>query len=305
MDAVIGLPEQEDARALRVREPGPGCAGVALFNTREWRRRGTPQAERSPAWTGTRGSRGAAAARRRALVRGGDLRRVRGRASIPGSPGGVESFVSWPVADWALGCDVRGREGAALGGRRASPPPRCRTSGRPGRCSSSIPWPVSAWCAWAPAAPTRGWMLKPGGWPDLSDAVLDARGERDAALAALPRLRRPARFGRGGRQGPPAAALPGLRAGALRQPRAHRDGDGRAGRRRGDAHPAGDRAGAGDVGPARRVRRGRRAPGAGGDPGASRGDRARDRRSAGLLGIFPTVTATGRGHAQPLLPGAP
>ena len=41
MDAYLGLPEHEDARALRVREPGMWRPGLQLFNSIEWRRRAT------------------------------------------------------------------------------------------------------------------------------------------------------------------------------------------------------------------------------------------------------------------------
>jgi hypothetical protein len=29
------------------------------------------------------------------------------RTQFPGIPGGIESFQTWDVADWGLGCDIR------------------------------------------------------------------------------------------------------------------------------------------------------------------------------------------------------
>src|SRR6476659_6675716 len=106
MDAYLGLPEHEDTRALRVREPGMWRPGLQLFNSIEWRRRATAA--------------GGAFATVDAYARIVQVLLARGapliapetaadmaRTQFPGIPGGIESFQTWHVAAWGLGCDIR------------------------------------------------------------------------------------------------------------------------------------------------------------------------------------------------------
>ena len=136
MDAYLGLPESEYGRALDVREPGLSRPGVALFNSRQWRQRGT-------AAGGAFATLEAYAPFVAMLLRRGDpllapkLFDEMAAVQFPGIAGGIESFQTWEVADWSLGCDVRDHKGRT--GRAAAPRPRrSPTSARRGRSS----WPT-------------------------------------------------------------------------------------------------------------------------------------------------------------------
>lgn len=172
MDAVIGLPEREDARALRVREPGLAAPGVALFNTREWRRRGT-------AAGGAFASVDGYARFVRALLRRGDGLVAEetfdefAAVQYPGLAGGVESFMTWPVADWALGCDVRDAKAPHWTGTRTSAPTLSHF-GASGTIFFADPVAGVGLVCLGTRGTYSGWMMKPGHWPDLCDAVLDA-----------------------------------------------------------------------------------------------------------------------------------
>ena len=87
-------------------------------------------------------------------------------------PGGVESFMTWPVADWAIGLELRAGEGAALDGHRAVGARGARTSARRARSASSIPPTASAAALLCNRGTYSGWMLAPGGWPDIVAAIV-------------------------------------------------------------------------------------------------------------------------------------
>jgi CubicO group peptidase (beta-lactamase class C family) len=170
MDAYLGLPDDEDGRALRVREPGMWRPGLQLFNAREWRVRGTAA--------------GGAFATAEAYARivqvllsagapliAGETYADMARAQFPGIPGGIESFQTWDVADWGLGCDIRDAK---------SPhwlPPACSPAtlshfGAAGTLMWADPEAGVGLVCLANRGTYSGWMMRPGGWPDLSDAVL-------------------------------------------------------------------------------------------------------------------------------------
>jgi CubicO group peptidase (beta-lactamase class C family) len=170
MDARLGLPESEDDRALRVREPGLWRPGLQLFNAREWRRRGTAA--------------GGAFATVDAYARLVQMLLARGapliasatfdemaRVQFPGLAGGVESFVTWETADWGLGCDIRDAKDPHWTGSRTSP----RTLSHFG-ASGTLMWadPVAGvgLVCLATRGTYSGWMMHPGGWLDVSDAVI-------------------------------------------------------------------------------------------------------------------------------------
>ncbi len=96
--------------------------------------------------------------------------------AFPGLAGGIESFQTWEVADWSLGCEVRDGKRATLDGQPAPRPPRCRISAPRERCSLPIRPPVVGLVCLANRSTYSGWMMRPGGWPDLCDAVLAGWG---------------------------------------------------------------------------------------------------------------------------------
>ena len=114
MDAYLGLPEHEDARALQVREPGMWRPGLQLFNSIEWRRRATAAGGAFATVGRVRPHRpGAPVARRAAASRPRPTPTWRGR-SFPGLAGGIQSFQT--VGRRRLGTRLRHprRQGAAL-----------------------------------------------------------------------------------------------------------------------------------------------------------------------------------------------
>jgi CubicO group peptidase (beta-lactamase class C family) len=172
MDAYLGLPEHEDARALRVREPGMWRPGVQLFNSTEWRRRAT-------AAGGAFSTLDAYARIVQVLLSGGapliapataaDM----ARAQFPGLPGGIESFQTWEVADWGLGCDIRdGKSPHWL--PAACSPATLSHLGAAGTLMWADPVARVGLVCLANRGTYSGWMMQPGGWIDLSDAVLEA-----------------------------------------------------------------------------------------------------------------------------------
>ena len=171
MDAFLGLPEAEEGRALTVLEPGVWRPGLQLFNSREWRSRGTAA--------------GGAFATAEAYARVIQLLLSDGapliapetfaemaRPQFPGLAGGIESFQTWEQADWGLGCDIRDAK---------SPhwlPPECSPAtlshfGAAGTLMWADPVARVGLVCLANRGTYSGWMMEPGGWPDLSAAVLE------------------------------------------------------------------------------------------------------------------------------------
>jgi CubicO group peptidase (beta-lactamase class C family) len=170
MDAVLGLPEADHGRALEVREPGLAGSGVALFNSREWRRRGTAA--------------GGAFATLDAYARFVQLLLARGRPLLaepdftdmaavhyPGIPGGIESFLTWPVADWSLGFDVRDGKAPHWTGTSTSPGTLSHFGASGTLFFADLDAGLGLVCL-ANRGTYSGWPMRPGMWPDLCSAVL-------------------------------------------------------------------------------------------------------------------------------------
>jgi len=174
-ETTLGLPAELADRAAWVREPGLWAHGVALFNGDEWRALPQPQ------------SAGFASARDYGRFLGCVLaggRMADGRALVApetlaelvtnqgGSlEGGVESFMSWPVADWACGFEVRAAKerhwtGDALSARAAT------HFGASGTLAFVDPEHGVAAALLANRGTYSGWMLEPGAWPDLCTALV-------------------------------------------------------------------------------------------------------------------------------------
>ncbi len=170
MDAYLGLPEHEDGRALTVLNPGVWRPGLQLFNSREWRSRAT-------AAGGAFATVEAYARVVQVLLSAGapliapetfaDMARVQ----FAGLAGGIESFQTWDVADWGLGCDIRdAKEPHWLS--RACSPATLSHFGAAGTLMWADPVERVGLVCLANRGTYSGWMMQPGGWPDLSDAVL-------------------------------------------------------------------------------------------------------------------------------------
>ena len=170
MDAYLGLPGPEAGRTLDVREPGLWRPGLPLFNSREWRARATA--------AGGAFATCAAYARfvRLLLERGAPLLAEETFAELaevqyPGLAGGVESFRTWDVADWGLGCDIRDAKDGHWTGARTSPSTLSHFG-----ASGTLMWAdpeagVGLVCL-ANRGTYSGWMMRPGRWPALSDRVI-------------------------------------------------------------------------------------------------------------------------------------
>ena len=170
MDAFLGLPGEEDGRALTVLEPGMWRPGLQLFNSKEWRARGTAA--------------GGAFATAEAYARVIQLLLSQGapliapetfaemaRTQFPGIPGGVESFQTWDEGDWGLGCDIRdAKEPHWLPGECS--PATLSHFGASGTLMWADPVARIGLVCLANRGTYSGWMMRPGGWGDLSRAVL-------------------------------------------------------------------------------------------------------------------------------------
>jgi CubicO group peptidase (beta-lactamase class C family) len=170
MDAFLGLPDHEAPRALEVLEPGMWRPGLQLFNSVEWRRRAT-------AAGGAFATAEAYARIVQVLLAGGDpliapqTSAEMAQAQFPGIPGGIESFQTWEHADWGLGCDIRdAKEPHWL--PAACSPGTLSHFGAAGTLMWADPVARVGLVCLANRGTYSGWMMKPGGWADLSRAVL-------------------------------------------------------------------------------------------------------------------------------------
>ena len=158
-----------------MREPGLWAHGVPLFNGEEWRRQ--PSAA----------SAGFASApdyaRFLALVLAGG-RLPDGRSLVAEETlaelttnqggaleGGVESFMTWPRADWGCGFELRDAQGAPLDRRRALAAGR-HALRRSGTLAFADPGHGRAAVLLANRGTYSGWILEPGAWPDLCAAIV-------------------------------------------------------------------------------------------------------------------------------------
>jgi CubicO group peptidase (beta-lactamase class C family) len=170
MDAYLPLPEEHASRALEVIDPGLAEPGMQLFNSPEWRRRGS-------AAGGAFATAEACGRLLSAILAGGgplvsaetlaDLQTVQ----WPGLEGGLESFPKLHCPDWGLGVNIRGTGSPHWCGTEVSP----RTVSHFG-ASGTLVWAdteagVGLVCL-ANRSTYSGWMLQPGRWADLSSAVL-------------------------------------------------------------------------------------------------------------------------------------
>ena len=86
-------------------------------------------------------------------------------------PGGVEGFMEWPVCDWAVGMELRDAKqphwtGAALSSRAAT------HFGASGTLCLIDPEHDLRAVLLANRGTYSGWMLEPGGWPDICAALV-------------------------------------------------------------------------------------------------------------------------------------
>ena len=86
-------------------------------------------------------------------------------------PGGVESFMTWPVADWAIGLELRARKerhwtGTALSERAAT------HFGASGTLCFADPAHGVAAALLCNRGTYSGWMLTAGAWPDIVAAIV-------------------------------------------------------------------------------------------------------------------------------------
>jgi CubicO group peptidase (beta-lactamase class C family) len=171
LDAHLPLSDAEAGRTLGVREPGLSQPGVELFNAPEWRRRGN-------AAGGAFATVGAYAEVVRWLLAASGPISAESHAELrsvqwPGLEGGLESFPKMHCPDWGLGVNIRGRGSPHWCGDAVSP-------------STLSHFGASGTLMWADLEAGRGliclanrgtysgWMLRPGRWADLTEAVLAA-----------------------------------------------------------------------------------------------------------------------------------
>jgi CubicO group peptidase (beta-lactamase class C family) len=93
------------------------------------------------------------------------------RVQFPGLAGGIESFMTWDVADWGLGCDIRDAKTPHWLSSACSPATLSHF-GAAGTLMWADPVARVGLVCLANRGTYSGWMMEPGGWPDLCDAVL-------------------------------------------------------------------------------------------------------------------------------------
>jgi CubicO group peptidase (beta-lactamase class C family) len=171
MDAHLGLPESEYGRALEVREPGLSRPGIALFNSRQWRQWGTAAGGAFATLDGY--SRFAVMLLRRGHpLLAPETFEEMAAVQFPGIGGGIESFQTWELADWSLGCDVRDHKQPHWTGSHASP----STLSHFGASGTLFMADYDAGVglvALANRGTYSGWPMRPGHWQDLCDALYE------------------------------------------------------------------------------------------------------------------------------------
>lgn len=155
----------DDGGALMVRDPGLLGHGEQLFNGRRFRALGLPQ-------SGLFGTASDYLALLDAIAddRLGDCAALR-TSQCGALPGGVGGFMEWGVCDWAVGLEVRAAKSPHWTGAALS-------SGALTHFGAA-----GVLCVIDPARDLRavvlanrgtygGWMLEPGGWPDICAALV-------------------------------------------------------------------------------------------------------------------------------------
>jgi CubicO group peptidase (beta-lactamase class C family) len=170
MDAFLPLPEPQDGRAMEVAEPGLVAPGVQLFNGPEWRRRGTVAG-------GAFASAEAYGKFLAVLLAGGgpllhtDTYRDLATVQWPGIEGGLESYPKLHCPDWGLGINIRGTGGPHWCGDAVSPATLSHF-GASGTLCWADPEAGRGLVCLANRSTYSGWMLRPGRWLELTEAVL-------------------------------------------------------------------------------------------------------------------------------------
>jgi CubicO group peptidase (beta-lactamase class C family) len=170
MDAFLPLPEAEYPRALDVAEPGLVAPGVQLFNGPEWRRRGTAAggafatAEACGRFVSFLLAGGAP------LVHGDTFRDL-AAVQWPGIEGGLESYPKLHCPDWGLGVNIRGTGGPHWCGDAVSAATLSHF-GASGTLFWADPQAGVGLVCLANRSTYSGWMLRPGRWLELTEAVL-------------------------------------------------------------------------------------------------------------------------------------
>ncbi|HUZ84305.1 MAG TPA: serine hydrolase domain-containing protein [Gaiellales bacterium] len=172
MDAQLGLLDTDAARALEVREPGLWRPGVALFNSREWRRRATA------AGGGFATVEAYARFVAMLLARGAPLIAEEtfdefSAVQFPQLGGGIESFLTWERAEWTLGCDLRAAKRPHWTGDRCSPATLSHF-GAAGTLFFADPAAAVGLVCLANRGTYSGWAMRPDRWPDLCNRVIEA-----------------------------------------------------------------------------------------------------------------------------------
>lgn len=174
LDAHLPLPPRLADRALVVRDPGLSSPGVPLFNAPEWRSRGNAAGGMFATLDAVAGLAGLlldGCAPLLSAETGAELAAVQ----FAGIPGGLLSFPKLHCPDWGLGLNVRGTGGPHWAGAAVSPATLSHFG-----ASGTLIWAdpvrrVGLACL-AARGTYSGWMLQPGGWPDLSAAVIEEHG---------------------------------------------------------------------------------------------------------------------------------
>lgn len=172
MDAFLGLPEDESGRAVTVREPGLWRPGVALFNSRAWRARATT-AGGAFATAEAYGRFVTMLLRRGAPLMAEETFDEFAAVQFPELAGGIESFLTWERAEWALGCDVRATKRPHWTGERCSPQTLSHF-GASGTLFFADPAARVGLACLANRGTYSGWAMRPDRWPDLCARVVEA-----------------------------------------------------------------------------------------------------------------------------------
>jgi beta-lactamase class C len=177
MDASLGLDPSEAARTAVVREPGVWQDGAAYFNSDAFRAAGLAE---SGAYASARGygrflsfllARGAVGGAALLAPETIDEMLETQFGELPGTVAGV---ASWDACAWGLGLDVRGTREPHWTGDALS-----ETANSHFGSSGTLAWIDRARGVGLVALANRGsysgWWARPGGWADLTAAVVAAR----------------------------------------------------------------------------------------------------------------------------------
>ena len=146
--------------AVEVREPGLLGHGEQLFNGARFRALALPQ-------SGGYGTARGYLDLLEAIARQPDMLVNQGGAL----PGGVEGFMEWPVCDWAVGMELRDGKHPHWTGDALSPSAATHFGASGTLCLIDPARDLTA-VVLANRGTYSGWMLEPGGWPDICAALV-------------------------------------------------------------------------------------------------------------------------------------